>query len=77
VSDAVTLPNKRMKQTRLSAAPGWSPTTVWTEAPPHALRRFAPVRTASQLMRSVEPTHGGMWRTSAASTGAGQATREC
>jgi hypothetical protein len=36
--------NKRMKQTSLSAAPGKM------EAPPRALRRFAAVRTGSQLI---------------------------
>jgi antitoxin VapB len=39
-----------MKQTRLSAAPGWM------EVPPNALRRFAPGRTASQLIASVRRT---------------------
>jgi hypothetical protein len=42
-----------MKQTRLSAAPGWPFRLTWMEAPPHALRRFAPVRTASQLIPGV------------------------
>jgi hypothetical protein len=52
-------PNKGMKQTRLSAAPGWPFRLTWMEVPPHALRRFAPVRTASQLIPGVRWTLGG------------------
>jgi hypothetical protein len=48
-----------MKQTRLSAAPGWPFRLTWMEVPPHALRRFAPVRTASQLIPGVLRTLGG------------------
>jgi hypothetical protein len=43
-------PNKRMKLTSLSAAPGQ------TKAPPRALRRFATGRTGSQLIRGVLQT---------------------
>ena len=42
--------NKGMKLTNLSAAPGE------TEAPPRAFRRFAAVRTGSQLIPGVRPT---------------------
>jgi hypothetical protein len=70
-------PNKRMKLTKLSAAPGWLLTTVRTEVPPRAPAGRIDGGTASQLIRGVGPTHGGMWRTSAVSTGAGQADREC
>jgi hypothetical protein len=49
-----TMPsNKRMKLTKLSAAPGWSPTTVWTEVPAHARAGRIDAGTASQLIRGV------------------------
>jgi hypothetical protein len=43
-------PNKGMKLTNLSAAPGEM------EAPPRAFRRFAAVRTGSQLIPGVRQT---------------------
>jgi hypothetical protein len=46
------LPNKGMKLTNLSEAPGE------TEAPLRAFRRFAAVRTGSQLIPGVRPTVG-------------------
>jgi hypothetical protein len=46
-------PNKRMKLTKLSAAPGWLPTTVRTEAPPRAREASMDAGTASQLIRGV------------------------
>jgi hypothetical protein len=51
-----TLSNKRMKLTKLSAAPGWSPTTVRTEVPPRARAGRMDAGTASQLIRGVGPT---------------------
>jgi hypothetical protein len=50
VEEFTRLSNKRMKLTSLSAAPGK------LEAPPRALRRFAAVRTGSQLIRRVVRT---------------------
>ena len=46
--------NKGMKQTKLVAAPGKR-----TAVPPRAFRRFAAVRTASQLIPGVRRTNGG------------------
>ena len=51
-------PNKRMKLTKLSAAPGWLPTTVRTEVPPRARAGRIDAGTASQLIRGV----GRTWR---------------
>jgi len=65
----VAPPNKRMKLTRLVAAPGRQ-----DKVPPRA-PAGGTGRTASQLMRRVRPTHGGAWRTSVVSTGAGQSHR--
>jgi hypothetical protein len=48
--------NKRMKLTKLSAAPGWLPTTVRTEAPPRAPAGRRDGGTASQLIRGVGRT---------------------
>jgi quinol monooxygenase YgiN len=55
-------PNKRMKLTRLSAAPGWLSTTVGTEVPPRARAGRIGAGTASQLIRGVRRTlaAGGM-----------------
>ncbi len=53
-------PNKRMKLTKLSAAPGWPPTTVRTEVPPRARAGRMAAGTASQLIRGVGRTQGGM-----------------
>jgi hypothetical protein len=50
-------PNKGMKLTNLSEAPGG------TEAPPRAFRRFAAVRTGSQLIPGVGQTRGEGERT--------------
>ncbi len=49
--DAVGLPNKGMKLTKLVAAPDRA-----YKVPPRAFRRFAAVRTASQLIPGVGPT---------------------
>ena len=46
--------NKGMKQTKLVAAP-----VKRTAVPPRAFRRFAAVRTASQLIPGVRRTNGG------------------
>jgi hypothetical protein len=46
-------PNKRMKLTKLSAAPGWLSTTVRTEVPPRARAGRIDAGTASQLIRGV------------------------
>ena len=51
--------NKRMKLTKLSAAPGWLPTTVRTEVPPHARAGRIDAGTASQLIRGVLRTLRG------------------
>jgi hypothetical protein len=51
--------NKRMKLTKLSAAPGWSPTTVRTEVPPRAREGRIDAGTASQLIRGVRRTSKG------------------
>jgi hypothetical protein len=50
--------NKRMKLTKLSAAPGWPSTSVWTEVPPHAREGRIDAGTASQLIRGVLRTPG-------------------
>jgi hypothetical protein len=47
-----------MKLTKLSAAPGWLSTTVWTEVPPHAREDRVDAGTASQLIRGVRRTLG-------------------
>jgi hypothetical protein len=52
-------PNKRMKLTKLSAAPGWLLTTVRTEVPPRARAGRIDAGTASQLIRGVGQTLGG------------------
>jgi hypothetical protein len=59
--------NKRMKLTKLSAAPGWLSTTVWMEVPPRARAGSMDAGTASQLIRGVRRTHGGTLPTSAGS----------
>jgi hypothetical protein len=51
-------PNRRMKLTKLSAAPGWPSTTVRTEAPPRARAASMNAGTASQLIRGVGRTRG-------------------
>jgi hypothetical protein len=48
--------NKRMKLTKLSAAPGWLSTTVRTEVPPRARAGRMDAGTASQLIRGVGRT---------------------
>jgi hypothetical protein len=48
VGDSTTPSSKRMKLTKLVAAPVWQ-----AEVPPRAFRRFAAVRTASQLIPRV------------------------
>jgi hypothetical protein len=45
------MPNKRMKQTSLAAAPGWQ-----DEVPPRAPHGQREGRTGSQLIRGVGPT---------------------
>jgi hypothetical protein len=47
-----------MKLTKLSAAPGWLPTTVRAEVPPRAREGRIDAGTASQLIRGV----GQTWR---------------
>jgi hypothetical protein len=49
-------PNRRMKLTKLSAAPGWSSTTAWAEVPPRARAVSMDAGTASQLIRGVRQT---------------------
>ncbi len=49
-------PNKRMKLTKLSAAPGWLSTTVRMEVPPRAREGRIDAGTASQLIRGVRRT---------------------
>src|SRR5512140_826832 len=49
-----------MKLTKLSAAPGWSPTTVRMEVPPRARAGRMDAGTASQLIRGVRQTQGGV-----------------
>jgi hypothetical protein len=51
-------PNKRMKLTSLSAAPGWLQSTRM-EAPPRARAASMDAGTASQLIRGVRWTLGG------------------
>ena len=51
VGERTTPPNKGMKQTKLVAAPG-----IRNDVPPRAFRRFAAVRTASQLIPGVRQT---------------------
>jgi hypothetical protein len=65
-----------MKLTRLSAAHGWFREYL-AEGAASCPRWRETAGTASQLIASVGPTHGGMWRTSAVSTGASLATRQC
>jgi hypothetical protein len=59
-------PNKRMKLTKLSAAPGWPSTTVRAEVPPRARAASMDAGTASQLIRGVlrtrRPAAGDGWR---------------
>jgi hypothetical protein len=52
-------PNKRMKLTKLSAAPGWLSTAVRTEVPPRAPAGRIDGGTASQLIRGVRRTPCG------------------
>jgi hypothetical protein len=49
-------PNKRMKLTKLSAAPGWLSMTARTEVPPRARAASIDAGTASQLIRGVRTT---------------------
>ena len=56
-------PNKRMKLTSLSAAPGWLQST-WTEVPPRAPAGRIDGVTGSQVIRGVRRTRGtrgGHW----------------